>query len=33
VIDGLKLQPCNPHFVDARDAILAADLVNYEGAN
>src|SRR6185312_819863 len=25
VIDGLKLQPCNPGFVDARDAILLAD--------
>lgn len=24
VMDGLKLQPCNPGFVDARDAILAA---------
>lgn len=25
VIDGLKLQPCEPSFVDGRDAILAAD--------
>jgi hypothetical protein len=25
VIDGLKLQQCNPGFVDGRDAILAAD--------
>ncbi|MFK8022504.1 MAG: M36 family metallopeptidase [Ilumatobacter sp.] len=25
VVDGLKLQPCNPGFVDARDAILLAD--------
>ena len=25
VIDGLKLQPCNPGFVSGRDAILAAD--------
>ncbi len=33
VIDGMKLQPCNPHFVDARDAILEADLVNNGGAN
>ncbi|WP_396597425.1 T9SS-dependent M36 family metallopeptidase [Dokdonia sp. R86516] len=24
VMDGLKLQPCNPGFVDGRDAILAA---------
>jgi len=32
VIDGLKLTPCNPGFVDARDAILAADLAN-GGAN
>lgn len=33
VIDGMKLQPCNPTFVEARDAILAADLVNNQGAN
>ncbi|GAA4895222.1 T9SS-dependent M36 family metallopeptidase [Flaviramulus aquimarinus] len=26
VMDGLKLQPCNPGFVDGRDAILAADM-------
>jgi extracellular elastinolytic metalloproteinase len=25
VMDGLKLQPCSPGFVDGRDAILAAD--------
>ncbi len=31
-VDGLKLQPCNPGFVDARDAILLADEINYEGA-
>ncbi len=33
VIDGLKLQPCNPGFVDARDAILAADQLRYNGAH
>ena len=33
VIDGLKLQACNPSFIDGRDAILAADEANYEGAN
>ena len=33
VIDGLKMQVCRPGFVDARDAILAADKVNYGGAN
>lgn len=33
VIDGLKLQPCNPGFVDGRDAILAADQINNNGAN
>lgn len=33
VIDGLKLQPCNPGFVDGRDAILEADLINNGGAN
>ncbi len=25
VLDGIKLQPCRPTFVDARDAIIAAD--------
>jgi hypothetical protein len=30
---GLKLQPCSPGFVDARDAILAADVALYGGAN
>jgi uncharacterized repeat protein (TIGR01451 family) len=33
VMDGFKLQPCNPSFVEARDAILEADIVNYGGAN
>ncbi len=33
VMDGLKLQPCSPSFLDARDAILKADLVNNSGAN
>ncbi|RKP05098.1 peptidase M36, partial [Thamnocephalis sphaerospora] len=25
IVDGLKLQPCNPTFVSARDAILQAE--------
>jgi hypothetical protein len=33
VIDGLKLTPCNPGFVDARDAILQADVIANNGAN
>ena len=33
VVDGLKLQPCNPGFVDARDAILRADANLTGGAN
>ena len=33
VMDGLKLQPCHPGFVDGRNAILAADLVLTGGAN
>ncbi len=33
VIEGLKLQPCSPGFVDGRDAILAADQALYNGAN
>lgn len=26
IMDGMKLQPCSPGFVDGRDAILAADI-------
>lgn len=33
VIEGLKLQPFNPGFVDGRDAILAADEILYNGQN
>ena len=33
VVDGLKLQPCSPSFVDARDAILLADQINNNGTN
>ena len=33
VVDGMKLQPCYPTFVDARDAILQADQVAFEGDN
>lgn len=33
VIDGLKLQPCGPGFVDARNAILKADSINNGGAD
>ena len=33
VIEGLKLQPCGPGFVDGRDAILAADELLYAGEN
>lgn len=33
VMDGLKLQACNPTFLDSRDAIIAADAANYGGAN
>jgi subtilisin-like proprotein convertase family protein len=33
VIDGMKLQPCSPGFVDGRNAILQADLNNYGGAH
>ncbi len=33
VNEGMKLQPCSPGFVDGRDAILAADLALYGGAN
>jgi hypothetical protein len=33
VIEGLKLTPCGPGFVDGRDAILLADELLYAGAN
>lgn len=33
VIEGLKLTACSPGFVDARDAILSADLALYGGAH
>ncbi len=33
VMDGMKLQPCSPGFVQGRDAILAADLANNCGRN
>ncbi len=33
VMDGMKLQPCNPSFVEGRDAILAADLAATGGAD
>ncbi|MGD8375449.1 MAG: M36 family metallopeptidase, partial [Acidobacteriota bacterium] len=33
VVEGLKLQPCAPSFVEARDAILLADQVLTGGAN
>jgi hypothetical protein len=29
VIEGMKLQPCSPGFVDGRDAILKADTILY----
>lgn len=32
VIGGMKMQPCNPTFTTARDAIIAADLAYYGGA-
>jgi extracellular elastinolytic metalloproteinase len=33
LIGGLALQPCNPTFIQARDAILLADVNYYTGAN
>ncbi len=33
VMDGLKLQPCSPTFLDSRDAILAADVALTGGEN
>ncbi len=31
VLDGLKLQPCGPDFIDGRDALLAADMATTGG--
>lgn len=33
VMDGMKLQACSPGFEDGRDAIFAADVINYDGAH
>jgi uncharacterized repeat protein (TIGR01451 family) len=33
VTDGMKLSPPNPNFLQARDAIVLADIVNTGGAN
>ena len=33
VMDGLKLQPCSPGFIDGRNAILLADQINNKGEN
>ncbi|KAL5035244.1 hypothetical protein BDEG_23209 [Batrachochytrium dendrobatidis JEL423] len=33
MIGGMMLQPCNPTFIDARDAFIASDAVHYKGAN
>ncbi|KAG7097961.1 hypothetical protein E1B28_005272 [Marasmius oreades] len=33
LVDALALQPCNPTVPDARDAIIQADAVRYNGAN
>ena len=32
VTEGMKLQPCQPGFIDARNAILQADQILYNGA-
>jgi extracellular elastinolytic metalloproteinase len=33
VLDGMKLQPCDPGFKDGFDAIMAADLLSYNGVD
>ncbi|WP_139785312.1 T9SS-dependent M36 family metallopeptidase [Chryseobacterium phocaeense] len=33
VVDALKLQPCNPNFIQGRDAILAADKAKTGGVD
>lgn len=31
VLDGMKLQPCNPGFIDGRDGIMLSNIINYNG--
>lgn len=33
VMDGMKLQPCSPGFIDGRNAILLAETINNNGAD
>jgi extracellular elastinolytic metalloproteinase len=33
LLDGFALQPCNPTFVSARDAIIQADANRYKAVN
>ena len=33
VLEGMKLQPCGPGYLDARDAILTADAILYNNAH
>ncbi len=33
VVDGMKLTPCHPSFIDGRNAILMADQLRNDGAN
>jgi uncharacterized repeat protein (TIGR01451 family) len=33
VMDGMKLQPCEPGNIDGRNGIMAADVLNYGGAD
>jgi extracellular elastinolytic metalloproteinase len=33
VMDGMKLQPCSPGFIDGRNAILKADSINNQAKN
>lgn len=32
-MEGMRLSPCGPGYIDGRDAILAADVILYNGAN
>ncbi|MBS1743486.1 MAG: M36 family metallopeptidase [Bacteroidetes bacterium] len=33
VVEGMRLQPCNPGFIDGRDAIIQADQLLYNGVH
>ncbi|MBK7635393.1 MAG: M36 family metallopeptidase [Saprospiraceae bacterium] len=33
VMEGMKIQPCNPGFMDGRNAIIKADEIHFNSAH